>query len=79
MSDDAPPTLSELTDRLQAIVRALEEDPMELDGAIALFQEAVEHLRKAENMLDAAELKIDELVGTDEGARLEAFDEEDEA
>ena len=78
MSDATNPSLSELTTRLEAIVRALEEDPMELDGAIELFQEAVGHLRKAESVLDAAELKIDELVGRGEGARLEAFDEDED-
>jgi len=77
MTEEQDPTLAELTARLETIVRLLEEDPMELDGAIALFQEAVGHLRKAERMLDAAEVRIDELVGTGESERLEVFDEDE--
>ncbi len=72
MSDD--PSLTELTARLERIVRSLEEDPLELDAAIALFEEAVGHLRAAEGMLEAAELKIDELVGRGDDARLEGFE-----
>ncbi|MEZ4422594.1 MAG: exodeoxyribonuclease VII small subunit [Gemmatimonadota bacterium] len=76
-SSSSNPTLEELAARLERIARSLESEPMELDGAIALFEEAVGHLRRAEEILAAAELRIDELVGEGERARLEPFEAED--
>lgn len=72
------PSLAVLTTRLETIVRALEHEPLELDAAIALFEEAVGHLRRAEEMLAGAELRIDELVGQGEDARLEPFEAEED-
>ncbi len=48
--------------RLDAIVAALESDGLELEQALALFEEGVSHLRAAETMIRAAELRIEQLL-----------------
>ncbi len=60
---DAAPSLEERLRRLEEIVRSLEADDLELEGALALFEEGVEHVRSAEDILRNAELKVDELLG----------------
>ena len=44
--------------RLEEIVRRLEADDVELDAALALFEEGVTRLRAARDRLAAAELKV---------------------
>jgi len=44
--------------RLEEIVRKLEADDIELDAALALFEEGVARLRVARERLVAAELKV---------------------
>ncbi|HEU5041169.1 MAG TPA: exodeoxyribonuclease VII small subunit [Gemmatimonadales bacterium] len=44
--------------RLEEIVRRLEADDVELDAALALFEEGVARLRAARERLAAAELKV---------------------
>ena len=56
--------------RLEEIVRRLEGDELELDDALRLFEEAVGHLRETEELLEQAQLRVDELVGTLERPRL---------
>lgn len=48
--------------RLDAIVAALESDGLELEQALALFEEGVGHLRAAEQVVRAAELRIEQLL-----------------
>ncbi len=52
------PPLSEELSRLDEIVRRLEAEDMELDAALALFEEGVTRLRAARERLAAAELKV---------------------
>jgi exodeoxyribonuclease VII small subunit len=52
-----PPIADELA-RLEEIVRKLEAEDMELDTALALFEEGVARLRAARERLAAAELKV---------------------
>ena len=54
----ARPTLAEELGRLEEIVRKLEADDVELDAALALFEEGVTRLRAARERLSAAELKV---------------------
>ena len=49
--------------RLESIVTALDSDSLELDQALALFEEGVGHVRDAQEMLAKAELKVQELIG----------------
>ena len=53
-----PDSLGDELDRLEEIVRRLEADDLDLDAALALFEEGVTRLRDARGRLDAAELKV---------------------
>ena len=44
--------------RLEEIVRKLEAEDIELDAALALFEEGVSRLRAAREHLEAAEVKV---------------------
>ena len=44
--------------RLEEIVRKLEAEDVELDAALALFEEGVSRLRAAREHLQAAEVKV---------------------
>ena len=52
------PGLAEELSRLEEIVRKLEAEDVELDTALALFEEGVARLRAARERLVAAELKV---------------------
>jgi exodeoxyribonuclease VII small subunit len=54
----AAPALADELARLEEIVRKLEADDVELDAALALFEEGVARLRAARERLVAAELKV---------------------
>ena len=56
-------TLEQRLDRLDEIVRALERDDLELEQAMALFEEGIGHLRHAQELLNNAELRIERLIG----------------
>ena len=51
-------TIAEELARLEEIVRRLEAEDVELDAALALFEEGVARLRAARDRLGAAELKV---------------------
>lgn len=48
--------------RLEAIVDALERDELELEAALALFEEGVGHLRGARDILKQTELRVEKLL-----------------
>ena len=52
------PAFSEQLERLEAIVRKLEAEDLDLDEALKLFEEGVERLRVAREQLTQAELKV---------------------
>ena len=60
---DGNPSLEDRLKRLEEIVRSLESDDLELNNALALFEEGVEHVKSAEETLKHAELKVEELLG----------------
>jgi len=61
--------------RLDAIVRALETEDVDLDRALALFEEGVERLRTARARLEEAGLRLRQLrEAADGGARLDALE-----
>jgi exodeoxyribonuclease VII small subunit len=65
-----PSSLSPLGDelaRLEEIVRKLESEDVELDTALALFEEGVTRLRAARERLVAAELKVQAVLEEAEG------------
>lgn len=62
--------------RLEAIVRELERDELDLDGALRLFEEGIARLRTASSALGDAQGRVRELVETADGA-LRAVDRDD--
>lgn len=64
--------------RLEEIVRSLEGDELELERALALFEEGVEHVRGAEETLRTAELRVEELLGPEEDWATRPLDQEGE-
>ena len=65
VSEDAQ-SLETRLQRLEEIVRSLEASDFDLEKALALFEEGIGHARSAEEILRAAELRVEELVGTPE-------------
>ncbi len=61
MSEEAR-TLERRLERLDAIVAELERENLELEQALALFEEGVGHLRASEQTIRAAELRIQQLL-----------------
>ena len=49
-------------ERLEAIVRRLEAEDLDLDEALKLFEEGVERLRVAREQLAQAELKVKKVL-----------------
>lgn len=62
--------------RLEEIVGRLEEEELELDQALALFEEGVVHVKEAEKTLSAAELRVEELLGEVGDLATEPLEEE---
>jgi exodeoxyribonuclease VII small subunit len=63
---DKPSFKDELT-RLEAIVRRLEADDLDLDGALELFEEGVKRLKVARELLEESELKVKRVVEAADG------------
>ena len=55
-------TFEEDVGRLEAIVRDLERDELDLDGALRLFEEGIARLRSASTALADADGRVQELV-----------------
>ena len=48
--------------RLDGIVSALDTQDVELEQSLELFEEGIRHIRAAERLLSAAELRVEELI-----------------
>lgn len=57
--------------RLDEILAKMESDDVALEEALRLFEEGVTHVREAERVLAAAELRVEELLATGETRPLE--------
>lgn len=67
--------LSADLERLEQIVRALEGDALDLDQALALFEEGVGRLRTAQTRLTEAEAKVERVLEDAAGVlKLTQFD-----
>lgn len=64
--------------RLEEIVGTLESEDLDLDKALRLFEEGINHVKEAETTLAAAELRVEELLGKGEEALTRPLDPEDE-
>ena len=60
--------------RLEEIVRRLEADDVELDAALALFEEGVARLRAARERLASAEVKVQTVLEESGDRRLTDLD-----
>ncbi len=67
-------SLESRLERLEVILGKLEAGEVELEQALALFEEGVGHVRQAEGILSRTELKVEELLA---GGETAPFDEED--
>ena len=69
MSDGGgEPGLEERLTRLEAIVERLEQDELELQEALELFEEGIGHVRAAHGFLDESRLRVEKLVVELDGA-----------
>jgi exodeoxyribonuclease VII small subunit len=50
--------------RLEEILARMESDQVPLEEALNLFEEGVAHVREAERVLAAAELRVEELLAS---------------
>lgn len=57
-------------ERLTTIVKQLETGELSLEESLRLFEEGVKVARVAQARLDAAEKRVDELLGTDADGEL---------
>jgi exodeoxyribonuclease VII small subunit len=75
---DAEGTLESRLRRLEEIMGQLESGEVDLERALALFEEGVALVRRAEAVLSRTELRVEELLA---GGRTAPFEEgeEDEA
>ena len=60
--DPQPMSVEERLRRLDRIVAALDAEDVELEQSLALFEEGIRHVRAAERLLSAAELRVEELI-----------------
>jgi exodeoxyribonuclease VII small subunit len=61
--------------RLDEILARMESDDVGLEDALKLFEEGVAHVREAERVLSAAELRVEELLASGETRPLEPGEE----
>lgn len=61
--------------RLDEILAKMESDDVALEDALKLFEEGVAHVREAEKVLSAAELRVEELLASGETRPLDSPDE----
>ena len=71
------PCFEEAIERLEAIVRALEDGELGLEEALGRYEEGVKMLRHAHSLLERAERRVELLTGVDsEGQpQTEPFDD----
>ena len=73
------PGFEESLQRLEEIVERLEDDELELEQSLALFEEGVKLAAACDQRLDEAEKKVALLLKNNEGAMVETpFDGDDE-
>ena len=56
------PGLEERMARLEAIVERLEREDLDLEAALALFEEGIGHVREANTILERTRLRVERLV-----------------
>ena len=69
---EADAGLDRRLERIEEIMRLLDSDSLGLDEALALFEEGVGHIRRAQEILARTELRVEELIG-EEGEEVREF------
>ncbi len=74
------PTFEDAVKRLGEIVQALERGDLPLEESLRLFEEGVTLSRVSQQKLDAAQKKVEQLLGVDEQGRprTQAFETTDD-
>jgi exodeoxyribonuclease VII small subunit len=67
------PSFEGALERLEEIVERIEQEELELDESLALFEEGVRMLRAAEAKLSEADAQVQQLFESGDGFRLENF------
>lgn len=67
-SADAAPSFEQILEKLETIVRDLENKDLPLEKALAMFEEGVHLSRVGSSRLDAAERRIETLIRTESGS-----------
>jgi exodeoxyribonuclease VII small subunit len=62
------PSFRQALERLEAVVRELERNDVDLDRALALFEAGVRELREARALLEEAELRVRTVVEKADGS-----------
>jgi exodeoxyribonuclease VII small subunit len=62
-----PPSLQDEMRRLEEIVRRLEANDLDLDAALALFEEGITRVRSARERLQDAEVRIQRVLERADG------------
>ncbi|MCY4384462.1 MAG: exodeoxyribonuclease VII small subunit [Nitrospinae bacterium] len=74
--DAEPKSFEEALKRLEAIVEELEEGEPSLEKAVLLYEEGVKLFRYSREQLNAAQKKVEELVGeSEETFSLQSFED----
>jgi exodeoxyribonuclease VII small subunit len=68
-SPDAQPTFEESLQRLEQIVRQLEQGQLGLSESLECYEEGIKHLKGCYRALESAERKIELLAGVDAEGR----------
>jgi exodeoxyribonuclease VII small subunit len=71
------PSFESALERLEAIVERLEGGELPLEEALSAFEEGVTLSRRCSAELEAAERRIEQLVGGTDGSAREPFEPED--
>jgi exodeoxyribonuclease VII small subunit len=76
MADEKELTFEQSVKRLSEIVSALEKGDLPLEDSLKLFEEGVKLSRTSQDKLDAAQKRVEELLGfeRDGKPRTQAFD-----
>jgi exodeoxyribonuclease VII small subunit len=68
-AEKAPTSFEEAIKRLSEIVQKLEKGDLPLERSLELFEEGVRLTRLSQERLDAAQKKVEELLGVDAEGR----------
>jgi exodeoxyribonuclease VII small subunit len=72
--ESTPPRFESLLTELETLVTRLEKGELSLEESLAAFERGMVLSKQAAAILDAAELRIEQLGGTAAAPRVEPFD-----